>query len=324
MSECIYCDVDPLSSPISEEHVIPRVLGGWITAPIACKRHNGFFGEEIEGALKKNGYVAMAIARLGLQTPDAAFREANIQARFSENHIMGAHLDSRGFSHLVSRTIDDGSLLIPEKQSVRVLQTQVRRYETTHKTKVNFDWDAFESLPFDHIHQIPGTDISFVKRRGRNGQIQILGLNQPIPFRVPAKIALSHLAAIGPQLAHETSFGELKTWLLKSGPNRFVMLNSLLQGEDLAQLDYSAIHHLTYRIDGDAVSAVVTLFGIIKFSVFLGSSSYITNFPHIEIFQGYHVYDVKRRSVYRTDAPLEYAEHDRLLLDAVATLHQES
>src|SRR2546425_9756418 len=93
MNECIYCDIHPLSSPVSEEHVIPRALGGWITAPIACKRHNEILGEEIEGILKRNGYVAMAIAQLGLQTPDAAFRNANIQAGFSKDHIMGASLD---------------------------------------------------------------------------------------------------------------------------------------------------------------------------------------------------------------------------------------
>jgi hypothetical protein len=111
---------------------------------------------------------------------------------------------------------------------------------------------------------------------------------------------------------------------LKSGPNKFVMLNSPLQGEDPAQLDYSPVHHLTYRINGDAVSAVVTLFGIMKFSIFLGSSSHITGFPHLDVFEGYHVYDIKTRSVYRTRAPQEYAEQDRLLLDVVKTLHQSA
>lgn len=278
MSECIYCDIDPLSSPISDEHVIPRVLGGWITAPIACKRHNEILGKEIEGTLKRNGYIAMAIARLGLQTPDAAFRDANIQVRFSKDHVMGASFDCSGSPQLAPRTIDDGSLLVPEDHSVSVLQKQVRRYETTHKATVNVDWAAFESLPFDKVHRVPGTDICFVKRQGQVGQVQLLGLDQPIPFRIPAKIALSHVAAIEPQLAHGNSFSELKSWILRSGPNKFVMLNSPLQGEDPAQLDYSPVHHLRYRINGDAVSAVVTLFGLIRFSVFLGSSSHITNF----------------------------------------------
>jgi HNH endonuclease len=322
MNECIYCDIDPLSSPISDEHVIPRVLGGWITAPIACKRHNEILGEEIEGILKRNGYVAMAIARLGLQTPDAAFRNANIQAGFSKDHIMGASLDCSGSPHLLPRTIDGGSFLVPEDQSVRVLQKQVRRYETTHKTTVNFDWSTFGSLPFDRVHRIPGTDICFVKRQGQVGQVQLLGLDQPIPFRLPAKIALSHVAAIEPKLAHGNSFSELKTWLLRSGPNKFVLLNSPLQSEDPAQLSYSPVHHLTYRIDGNTVSAVVTLFGVIRFSVFLGFSSQIVDFPHLEVFEGYQVYDIQRRSLYRTRAPREYAEQDRLFLDVVATLHQ--
>lgn len=321
MSECIYCDIDPLSSPISDEHVIPSVLGGWITAPIACKRHNEILGEEIEGTLKKNGYIAMAIARMGLQTPDNAFRDANIQVRFSKDHVMGASFDCSGSPQLAPRTIDDGSLLVPEDHSVSVLKKQVRRYETTHKATVNVDWAAFESLPFDKVHRIPGTDICFVKWQGQVGQVQLLGLDQPFPFRVPAKIALSHVAAIEPQLAHGNSFSELKSWIVRSGPNKFVMLNSPLQGEDPAQLDYSPVHHLTYRINGDAVSAVVTLFGLIRFSVFLGSSSHITNFAHLDMFEGYHVYNIKTRSVYRSRAPLEYADQDRLFLDVVATLH---
>lgn len=321
MNECIYCDIDPLSSPISDEHVIPRVLGGWIRAPIACKRHNEILGGEIEGILKRNGYVAMAIARLGLQTPDAAFRDANIQVRFSKDHFMGASFDCSGSPQLAPRTIDNGSLLVPEGHSVSVLQKQVRRHETTHKATVNVDWAAFENLPFDKVHRIPGTDICFVKRQGQVGQVQLLGLDQPIPFRIPAKIALSHVAAIEPQLAHGNSFSELKSWILRSGPNKFVMLNSPLHGEDPAQLDYSPVHHLTYRINGTAVSAVVTLFGLIRFSVFLGFSSHITNCAHLDVFEGYHVYDIKRRAVYRSRAPQEYADQDRLFLDVVATLY---
>lgn len=322
MNGCVYCDVDPLSSSISNEHIIPRVLGGWITARIACKRHNEILGEEIEGILKRNGYVAMAIARLGLQTPDVAFQDANVQVRFSKEHLMGASLGCSGSPHLVARTIDDGSFLVPDDQSLRVLQKQVRRYETTHNTTVNFDWGTFGSLPFDRVHRIPGTDICFIKRQGQVGQVQLLGLDQPIPFRLPAKIALSHVAAIEPQLTHRDSFRELKTWLLRSGPNKFVLLNSPLQGEESSQLNYCPIHHVTYRIDGNTVSAVVTLFGIIRFSVFLGSSSLITEFPHLDVFEGYHVYDIQKRSVYRTRAPQEYAEQDRLFLDVVATFHQ--
>jgi HNH endonuclease len=324
MNECIYCDIDPLSSTISDEHVIPRVLGGWITAPIACKRHNEILGEEIEGILKRNGYIVMAIVRLGLQTPDAAFRDTNIQVRFSKDHVMRANLDSSGSPQLAPRTIDNGSLLVPEDHSVSVLQKQVRRYETLHNTTVNFDWATFGSLPFDKVHRVRGTDICFIKRQGQVGQVEILGLDQPIPFRVPAKIALSHIAAIEPQLAHGNSFRELKSWLLGSGPNKFVMLNSPLQGEDPYQLTYSPVHHLTYRINGDAVSAVVTLFDIIKFSVFLGSSSHITGFPHFDVFEGYHVYDIKTRSVYRSRAPQEYAKQDRLFLDVVTSLYQSA
>jgi len=322
MNECIYCDIDPLSSEISDEHVIPRVLGGWITAPIACKRHNEILGEQLEGALKKNGYIATAIARLGLQTPDAAFREADIQVHFSKDHVMGGRLDCTGSPQLVARTINDGSLLVPEDETVSILQKQVRRYETIHKTTVNFNWADFGSLPFDQVHRIPGTDICFVKRQGQVGQVQLLELNKPIPFRVPAKIALSQIAAIEPQLAHGDSFAELKSWLLNAGHNKFVMLNSPLQGEDPAQLNYSPVHHLTYRIKGEAISAVVTLYGVIRFSIFLGFSSQIANFPHLDVFDGYHVYDIRARSVCLRHAPQEYADHDRLLLDAVATLYQ--
>ena len=322
MSYCIYCDVNPLSSPISDEHVIPRVLGGWITAPISCKRHNEILGDEIEGKIKRNGYFAIAIDRLGLQTSDMAFRHADVQVRLPEDRIMGAILDRSGSPRLVARTTDDGSLLVPDDQSIQVLQKQVKRYETVHNTTVNFDWEAFESLPFDHVHQIPGTDICFVKRQGEVGHVQVLGLNQPIPFRLPAKVALSHVAAIEPQLAHGDSFAELKTWLLTPSPNRFVLLNSPLHGENPAELTYSPIHHITYRVDGNTVSAVVTLFGIIRFSVFLGSSSQITVFPHLHVFEGYHVYDVEKRLLYRTHAPQEYTEQDRLFLDVVTIFHQ--
>jgi hypothetical protein len=174
------------------------------------------------------------------------------------------------------------------------------------------------------VHRLPGTDICFVKRQGQVGQVQLLGLDQRIPFRLPAKIALSHVAAIEPKLAHGNSFSELKTWLLRAGPNKFVLLNSPLQSEDPAQLNYGPVHHLTYRIDGNAVSAVVTLFGVIRFSVSLGFSWQIIDCPHLEVFEGYHIYDIQRRSLYRTRAPREYVEQDRLFLDVVATLQRSA
>ena len=39
MRNCIFCKVEPINSKISQEHIIPSVLGGWISLPITCKEH---------------------------------------------------------------------------------------------------------------------------------------------------------------------------------------------------------------------------------------------------------------------------------------------
>src|SRR4030095_3651551 len=78
MSTCLYCSVDPRDSPISDEHIIPEVVGGWLKYPCVCKSHNDQFGSDLESTLKKNAFVVRAIHSLGLQNLDKAYRHGRV------------------------------------------------------------------------------------------------------------------------------------------------------------------------------------------------------------------------------------------------------
>jgi len=54
--KCIFCkrnSEDGNKFELTDEHVIPEMIGGWITIPFVCKDCNNRFGSNIESKLKK-------------------------------------------------------------------------------------------------------------------------------------------------------------------------------------------------------------------------------------------------------------------------------
>jgi len=78
MNACLYCAVDLRDSPLSDEHIVPEVLGGWLKHRCICKSHNEQYGSYLESKLKKNAFVARAIYSLGLQNLDKAYRHGRV------------------------------------------------------------------------------------------------------------------------------------------------------------------------------------------------------------------------------------------------------
>src|SRR3972149_11272516 len=79
---CIFCRRNALDGDefrMSDEHVIPQVLGGFLTIHFVCVScNNNRFGANIEAELKKNGFVVAAIDRLGLKSKALAYKAAKL------------------------------------------------------------------------------------------------------------------------------------------------------------------------------------------------------------------------------------------------------
>jgi hypothetical protein len=68
---CLFCGLNEECGEehtLSDEHIIPQVLGGWVTIPFVCTHCNNVrFGRAFEAKLKKNAYVVVALEQLDLQ-----------------------------------------------------------------------------------------------------------------------------------------------------------------------------------------------------------------------------------------------------------------
>ena len=167
--QCIFCkknSSDGEEHHITDEHVIPKSLGGFLTIPFVCKRCNNYnIGSQIESELKKNGYIVAAIDQLSLQTKAKAYREADIRMDFDQVKNLIAKYDDKGNANYHSQTIDDGSMIAPENDAKEILRKQIERYEKSTGTKVSFNIDEYDKLPYNLAIPVYPSDICFIKRK---------------------------------------------------------------------------------------------------------------------------------------------------------------
>jgi len=137
---CIFCGLNSeygVSHKLTEEHIIPQVLGGWLTIPFVCKTcNNDHIGIKIESKLKKNSFIVTALDKLKIQPPDLAYRHANIEMDFKLSGKLKGYFDKEGKPEYSSQKIKDDSIITPESQAKDVLKKQIERWEKKTGRKV--------------------------------------------------------------------------------------------------------------------------------------------------------------------------------------------
>ena len=319
--QCIICarnSEDGEDYKITEEHIIPECIGGWITVPFLCKScNNDVLGSAVEAKLKQNAYIVAAIDKTGLETPDRAFRRANISLEF-ENGItaLGRYTEARQIKFVPTKQ-DDGSLIVPEDETINVITKQVKRYEKEKGIDVKFDPSIIESTPYDILTNIPGTDISFIKRQDVKSTLLISNLSEPIPFMIPASIAFETIAGFSYSFIIHETFDPFRDWLQSNSFLYKVTLVNPINSEDPPnKLDYEPHHYLRFSMVEDGLVALVVLFGQLVFSVFMGFNPPIELLPD-GVLDKYIVFDLKTNDVSLIDPPANIVEEDNIYLEAV-------
>ncbi len=322
---CIFCKKnkdDEEKFVLTDEHVIPQILGGWITIPFVCKTcNNDVFGSNVESILKENAYIVAAIDMLEIQPPDKAYKSADINLEFSETIIAKGKIRHDGVTKFIPTEQKDGSLVAPEDVSKDILRKQIDRYEKEHNVKVNFELDSFDSLPYNIVIPVYGTDICFIKRKKEKAQTTISNLTEPIMFEFPAKVAFEHLSGFSYSFIMNTIFDPFREWILKNDLQNKVLLNTLLSRitnpKDLKYLPY---HFIRFSIFDNDLIALVGLFGIIRFSIYLARLENNIDFPDINLLDTYHVYDIKNRNLFPSQPPEDIFNDDTMYMRAVCHL----
>jgi hypothetical protein len=314
--KCIFCGKNAAIGDehrMSREHVIPQVIGGWLTIPFVCVDcNNNRFGAQFESELKKNGFIVAAIDRLGLQDKAAAYKSAKLTMVIDGDKPLLAYLDQTNTPRIFPQIISDGSMIVSEDKAKGVLQKQIERYERDTGHRSTFDIDSFDKLPYDIVIPVYGDDLSFIKRKNRESSITITELDKPIPFIVPAKIAFEHLAGFSYSFVLREEFNPIRDWLHHGDPNvnNHVRLNSCLLNLRPDELTYEPFHFVRLGYQEQCLSAIVGLFGSIVFSVFLAHIPDFSAIPFPEMIGPYHIYDVKNRKVFPTNAPEKIVKED--------------
>jgi hypothetical protein len=315
--KCIYCKIEDLGAGLSEEHIIPEVLGGIFRIPIVCKEHNDRFGHSLESDLKKNGFIVTALDKLKLQPPNLAYREARTTIDLEHEKGLKGYIDEKGAARFFPQEVKEGHRVIPEEQTIDVLKKQIERFEKRTGKKIDFDLEEFNNLPYDIAIPVYGTDIVFIKRKAGRGGVVMYGLDQPIPFRVIAKIALTHLAALNYPFVMKDEFDPIKSYIIHAGLNRFVMLHTLLKDVEPKSINYLPYHYLRIKFVEGGLAAIVALFGTMKFMVFFEEFQNIDEFKSIDFLDNYHVYDINNKNIFPAAGDDELREWDDMLLRSV-------
>jgi len=310
--------VENMNAELSDEHIIPKVLGGVFTIPAVCKAHNNKFGYIFEGNLKKNVYIATALDKLKLQPPNLAYDKAKVKINLENKIDLKGYIDEKGKSNFFPQETNEGEKVVPEEETPDVLKKQIERFEKKYGKKINFDVGEIDKLPYNIAIPIYGTDIVFIRRRSQAGSVILHGLDQPISFRVVAKIALNHLTALYYPFVMKDEFDAIKEYILVDGKNRFVMLHTNLENVDPKILNYRPYHYIRFNFIEGTLSAVVCLFSTIKFLVFFDEFNNVEELESIKLFDNYHVYDINNKNIFTDRGDDELRELDDMLLRSVS------
>lgn len=319
---CIFCGLNSEKGEahkLTDEHIIPQVLGGFFTIDTVCAKCNSDLGGKIVSILKENIYIVTAITKLGIQPPDLSYKNAKVNMYFNHGGRIKGYFNNKGKPEFGRQEIEDGSIITPEKDGKEILKILIDKCNKKSGQPVNSNIDKFDNLPYDLTIPISGTDISIIKRKNQKPKIEISGLDQPIPFRIPAIIAFEHLAYLSYPYVLRKEFDPIRAWILNDNvENRFILLHTILRDIEPDNINYLPYHYVRIGYQSGCLSAIVGLFGVIKFLVFFAELGNVEYYPHKDIAKYYYVYDLKKKKMISYEPPIEVKEKDSALMNSVS------
>lgn len=320
--KCIFCAKNSDDGPehvITNEHVIPQMLGGWIKLPILCNNCNSkVLGSFAESKMKQNSYIVAAIDKLKLQPPKSVYNRANITLSFDNGlSVRGKFTNGRRLK-LIPTQQSDGSLIVSNEDVKTVLTKKLDRYYKDKGVSIP-DIDKFyDQAPMNVKINIPGTSFSFIKKSDSKGKIEISNLAEPIPFIIPAAIALENIAGFSYSFAVQPAFDSFRDWILDDNLTNKVMNHNVFhQSLPPNTFNYQPIHYLRYSIIEDGLVCLVVLFNVLIFTVFMGFNPDLELLPNQRLLDKYIIYDIKDRELRNSTPPDAIVSEDSQFMETM-------
>ena len=122
---CILCLEE---SALSEEHLIPRALGGIFTCHFLCRACNSRFGSDAEAAAKSDPSILLAARKLHSDIPKLSQRLIESHPHFStgEGLRISGYIQEGAF-RVSPQERNDGSLILPTEEARKAITTMLER-----------------------------------------------------------------------------------------------------------------------------------------------------------------------------------------------------
>ena len=259
IDRCLIC-LSKSSDGLTREHIIPKALGGRLTAKLLCKDCNSSFGSSFESKAKCDLSIRLAIECLKHDLPLLFDRMEQGQQRIiatDAGQIRGTYRngETRGFTRL-----DDGSLLQPTESATKTLKTIMAKSgasdEQINDALEKFD-DAESGRP---LNLAPG--LTVVKRDSYDNGPALDSAEQLNPL-VSLKIAFEFLALIcgSAILSNNEALNAMRHGLQEASFSKSgVGLEKLF-----AKREYDVFHGIFFERGTPSVTLQIRLFGKISY-----------------------------------------------------------
>ncbi|WP_338308107.1 HNH endonuclease [Bradyrhizobium sp. TM233] len=257
-NQCIACLED---GPFTEEHVIPRSLGGDLTCEFLCKPCNDAFGSTFEAGAKTDPAVRLAVANLGNVLPSSVFQRIEEgQDYTSQSGPVPVRATYRA-GELMPKTFrhTDGSLMVPTKDAA----AHIERMAAKHGHAGEFARVAasrLNSLPEQtKVELLPGISvINWPTDQARPD----LGAH-PVNELVLVKTAFEFLALLLGTAIYESvaALGQIRDALKGSGDASGYRVERFLSPT------YAPFHGLCFEGNDPHAKVQIRLFGKLAFRV---------------------------------------------------------
>ena len=202
-AQCILC---LRRDRLSEEHLIPRSIGGTLTCRFLCQGCNSNFGHGVDASVRRDPSVLLAIRELRNEIPILYQQLVESHGHVSVGEVprvKGFVHDSE--FHVSQQRLEDRSLVLPSVEARIAIETTLRRRESTEST-INAALRKFDMMPPDRrISIAPGLDVD--SRTPKDIELDLSG-SKLLDSRLPLKIAFEFLALL---LAATLNFPFLST-----------------------------------------------------------------------------------------------------------------
>ena len=258
-NRCIFCFRE---SPLCEEHLIPKALGGCLTSKFLCVSCNSRFGHALEATAKSDLSILLAVKNLFEAIPQLAKRliKSHPHIGHSESGLAPGYIRNGEF-RVSSRMLDDRSIVQPtddaRKSVAKILRKSGYTEAPIQKVLAGFD----EIQENKRVEIAPGLEV--VKWTVQKIEFDI-SKGQLMDPLIPAKAAFEFLALhMGIAVYDDIpQLSEVRQALMTPIPE-----TDTIRVERLSSNKYEPFHGICFEGNDPHAKVQIRLFGWLAFRV---------------------------------------------------------